>query len=1387
MANSKDIRLDQIARYNRVIEKQVGKAVRPFHGDGYINLVNRYGTEKDISEHYHFNPEPIFSDEILEMVYEGNGLFAKIIDTPAEEAVKHGFTLENVKDTKILDFMNSGLDELDWEETAMTAIKWARLFGGSIAVMLINDGGRLEDPLDWEHIKSIDDIRVYDRSVIQPDYTSMFNYDPQDPFRTRGSRLGMPEWFDVYSRYGSFRVHESRCLTFRNGVLPENATNTEYQIWGIPEYIRLRRALTDAEVAHGSAPKLLEKSIQAIYKMKDLSMELATEQGEDVLLRRLQAIDKARGMLNSIAIDADGEDYHFETFQFGGINDVISASCNMLSAVSYIPQAILFGQPVGGLSTTDDTAMENYYNYVERIQKRMVRSNLRYLLSVLFQAGVHTHEVDEVPNINITFIPLRSLSEMERVALDQQKASIEQTKAATAQMYVEMKVIDPTEVRKKLADSDEFDIENMLDEYDDDELFPDPEKQDPNDHGPHAPGMGGQQGGVPGGGMPGNGAPGGEGAPEVGVSDEPKNVDPGTKGSASTAAPAATKLPQDMSDKEKEQIEKPVEEKENEDEESKRKIGGVGILCVKDGAVLLGRRLTGNGFGEYCGPGGHIERGETPREAAIRETKEEFGIVPKNLIFLGYGDKEEGTGFTPAVYLCTEWDGEPKTDEIEISSPIWVKSNDIDKIDNYFPPCKSGIDLLMKIARNELHADQNVQKIKIRTDSAYDEWLEENLDKFESDDEEIAFAKWKDEAGNRPRDAKTVEDVEFAWKLYNVEKDDEWITVGGHPDRFYADAESPDSWITLENGQHVPLDKSGKAVGGAGGWAEGKDFSKANSQKTPGKSSSRSHKSAQLEIIKKSNPVNDDYHTWIREESDILTLSEAVDEELGGEPDDLTPDFKAEDLQKALDTGKITVYSSYPIGQGVFVTPSRMEAESYAGGEKVYSQEVDIDKIAWIDPLQGQYADVDDAEEAESGSETDADSAFKPHLDIDTIEPGDSFEEWQRNNLHGRDNPNRIAITQLYEDEGFESVHREYLSRKTQGATKDLHLIDDYEADEVLSEHLQPNVFHGWFMEANSEYKPRVIDAVTATPEARNAALSIMYENYRQLTDGDLSYKEFLNTPIKMYRGGHGQKHTDDDIFSSYSFSKSTAEKFAGRNGTVYEAEIRPIDTWGSVVTNKESEIMVPFWIAPNGNMDAVDDELSSEKTSGLFKIGILKKIFSHFVPKYADKSEEMWYNNDGERIPEDKVEFRTSKEGKPYAIDPDSGKVSGLGPEIKNIKHEKVNVAREIKNRRLNIRTVKIDQDKHFKNSGGYIPGKSYFTIPRSEIPQLMKKLSGTGMPLMDKHGNWRQVENVDCGKVIGFTVWPDGKEQETTFADIHYSKDGYHLVPTFDRRKKG
>ena len=53
---------------------------------------------------------------------------------------------------------------------------------------------------------------------------------------------------------------------------------------------------------------------------------------------------------------------------------------------------------------------------------------------------------------------------------------------------------------------------------------------------------------------------------------------------------------------------------------------------------------------------------------------------------------------------------------------------------------------------------------------------------------------------------------------------------------------------------------------------------------------------------------------------------------------------------------KIVVYSSHPIKNGTFVTPSKMEATSYASSDKVYSKVVSLYDVAWIDPTQGQYA-----------------------------------------------------------------------------------------------------------------------------------------------------------------------------------------------------------------------------------------------------------------------------------------------------------------------------------------------------------------------------------------------------------------------------------------------
>ena len=330
--------------------------------------------------------------------------------------------------------------------------------------MLIDDGRALDEPVDWVHAKNIDELLVYERAIVQPDYTSFYQtYGDYNELPGAHSKFGKPQWYYISSITGFFKVHESRVLVFHNNTMPEVGTSIEYHFWGVPEYVRIKRVMKETITAHGDAVKLLERSVQPIYKMMNLSQQLATDEGENNVLKRLEVIDMARGILNSIAIDAEGEDYNFQQFSVQGIGEVIDSTCNMLSAITQIPQTILFGRSPAGMNSTGDADLENYYNFIEHIQKTMVKGNLNQLLLVIMFIQAKMGDIDNIPDFKLEFNPLWSLNESEQAQVDQTKAQIAQTKAYTAQVYVDMGALDPSEVREGLKGNEEYQIEDLID------------------------------------------------------------------------------------------------------------------------------------------------------------------------------------------------------------------------------------------------------------------------------------------------------------------------------------------------------------------------------------------------------------------------------------------------------------------------------------------------------------------------------------------------------------------------------------------------------------------------------------------------------------------------------------------------------------------------------------------------------------------------------------------------------------------------------------------------------------------------------------------------------------------------------------------------------------
>ena len=643
-------------------------AVRPHREDGYVNLLNKYGTKQDNSEAYKFEREPVIPDMQLTGLYEGNGLFSKIIDTPAEEALKHGFDL-NLKSNEMNAFVDEVLDDLEWDEKATIAIKWARLYGGALIVMLIDDGRGLEEPVDWEHIRSIDELRVYERSIVQPDYASLYQQDYGGKgVGNRVSKFGQPEYYYVSSIYGSFKVHESRCLVFRNGVLPEQTSNATYLFWGMPEYVRIRRALRETVTAHTDSVKLLERSVQAIYSMKGLASLLTTDDGENQVLKRLQLVDTSRGLLNSIAIDSEGEQYDFKTFQFSGVKDVIDATCNMLSALTNIPQTILFGRSPAGMNATGDSDFESYYNFVEKIQRLMLKRNLRTLLDVVFRAGIASGDVAEEPDYKLEFKPLWSLSDTEQATVDQTKAQTALVKAQTAQAYVDMQALDPTEVRRRLASDEEFDVEDIISEDDEDDLLQS---------------------------LLGT-APSAMSDVEAAQKNLEQGQAPGGEEQSATAAPTATP---------------PTTNTDAADTDR-----GVGVLVVQDGRFLCGTRLKGGSIG---GPGGHIEAGESPEDAAIRETREEFGITPKDLMPVAFLSDLKPPYCPSHVFLCTDFDGSIQCADGEMTSPGFITAEKVAELsaqnpERLFPPFAQSITALLDVLSSNPGLTSEAQNAKMK-------------------------------------------------------------------------------------------------------------------------------------------------------------------------------------------------------------------------------------------------------------------------------------------------------------------------------------------------------------------------------------------------------------------------------------------------------------------------------------------------------------------------------------------------------------------------------------------------------------------------------------------------------------------------------------------------
>lgn len=106
---------------------------------------------------------------------------------------------------------------------------------------------------------------------------------------------------------------------------------------------------------------------------------------------------------------------------------------------------------------------------------------------------------------------------------------------------------------------------------------------------------------------------------------------------------------------------------------------GVGIMLVRDGQVLLGRRQGSHGAGEYAWPGGHLEFGETLEECVAREMCEETGLAVRPVRPVSLSNViKYGRHYIDIQYLVEYISGVPEVREPEkVESWDWYPLEDL--------------------------------------------------------------------------------------------------------------------------------------------------------------------------------------------------------------------------------------------------------------------------------------------------------------------------------------------------------------------------------------------------------------------------------------------------------------------------------------------------------------------------------------------------------------------------------------------------------------------------------------------------------------------------------------------------------------------------------------
>ncbi len=401
-------------RKNRVKNTGYGSNVSSHSRSALRNSFGA-GSGCDIGASFQINPVQPFQQRITDSynMYQQFWEAEKIIDIPANDALRNGWSLEGIEPETEKTIVNAA-DALHVTDKILEALKMERLEGGAVILMCIagdNDDTAL--PVDLSSIKpnSLKSLNVIPAHKITH---SSYN---NDPFSVD---YGNPETYLI----NGIKVHRSRLIIFDGQPISKDVSNG-YMVdsqrgFGQGKLEKIRDDIVRAVGTRAAAFELINRSGTTIMSADLSSMGNGFNEG-DKALQQLADIANQINMYKSALLDAGVGGGSPTTIQsitpaFGSIPELLMSYLQVLSAASDIPATRFLGQAPGGLNATGQSDLENYYGRIETDQNTRITPRIMQLLEVLGRSCIGQNFT--TTDITIFWPPLWTENRAQKAATD---------------------------------------------------------------------------------------------------------------------------------------------------------------------------------------------------------------------------------------------------------------------------------------------------------------------------------------------------------------------------------------------------------------------------------------------------------------------------------------------------------------------------------------------------------------------------------------------------------------------------------------------------------------------------------------------------------------------------------------------------------------------------------------------------------------------------------------------------------------------------------------------------------------------------------------------------------------------------------------------------------